>query len=99
MDRLTFDGNFCDIAQCAETPGGPFCKDGPCSQLEVWERLKAYEETGLTPEEIAEVRFLIAAQRDPRSAMERLTDKVQIGPWASLKDKSEAKPGAFADYD
>lgn len=30
--------------------------------------------------------------------MERLTEEKQIGCFASLKDKSEAKPGAFADY-
>lgn len=29
--------------------------------------------------------------------MERLTEEKQIGCFASLKDKSEAKPGAFAD--
>ena len=29
-------------------------------------RLAAYEDTGLYPEEIYEVRFLIAAQRDPQ---------------------------------
>ena len=49
MERLTFEGNFCDIARC----GYQTCpyKDG-CSQKQVWERLKAYEDTGLTPEEI-----------------------------------------------
>lgn len=52
MERLTFDGNFCDIAQCTSTPGGSFCEDGSCSARKVWERLKAYETTGLTPEEI-----------------------------------------------
>lgn len=52
MARLTFDGNFCDIAQCTETPGGSFCEDGYCSQRKVWERLKQYEDTGYTPEEI-----------------------------------------------
>lgn len=31
MKRLTFEGNFCDIAQCAETRGGSFCEDGACS--------------------------------------------------------------------
>lgn len=31
--------------------------------------------------------------------MERLTEEKQIGPWASLKDKAEAIPGAFANYD
>lgn len=54
MERLTFDGNFCDIAQCRETPGGRFCENGTCSQKEVWLRLKDYEDTGLTPEQCAE---------------------------------------------
>ena len=49
MKRLTFEGNFCDIAQCACTKC-PY--DTDCSQKQVWERLKAYEDTGLTPEEI-----------------------------------------------
>ena len=44
MRRLTFDGNFCDIAMCSETPGGSFCEDGACSQRETWERLKAIED-------------------------------------------------------
>lgn len=54
MERLTFDGNFCDIAQCRETPGCSFCENGTCSQKEVWLRLKDYEDTGLTPEQCAE---------------------------------------------
>ena len=44
MDRLTFEGDFCEIAKCLESKGGPFCKDAPCSQRQVWERLKAYED-------------------------------------------------------
>ena len=44
MERLTFEGNFCDIALCAETPGGSFCESGSCTQRKVWERLKAYED-------------------------------------------------------
>ena len=49
MERLTFDGNFCDIAQCRELP----CQHGGnCSQKQVWERLKAYEDTGLEPGEV-----------------------------------------------
>ena len=46
MKRLTFDGNFCDISQCKELPC-PY--NGSCSQRKVWERLKAYEATGLEP--------------------------------------------------
>ena len=49
MERLTFDGNFCDIAQCREMP---CLHDGACSQRKVWERLKAYEDTGLEPAEV-----------------------------------------------
>lgn len=55
MNRLTFDGNFCDIAMCRETPGGSFCEDGSCSQRKCWERLKQYEDTGMEPEEIKEL--------------------------------------------
>lgn len=49
MERLTFEGNFCEIARC----GYPTCpyKDG-CSQKQVWERLKRYEDTKRTPEQI-----------------------------------------------
>lgn len=49
MERLTFEGNFCDIAQCYHLP----CPHGGnCTQKQVWERLKQYEETGLVPEEV-----------------------------------------------
>lgn len=56
MKRLTFEGNFCDIAQCTDKPGGSFCEDGACSQRKVWERLRAYEDTGLMPEELIRCR-------------------------------------------
>ena len=68
MDRLTFDGNFCDIAQCRELP----CPHGgSCTQRKVWEKLKAYEDTGMTPEEVNDVManaklvsaFGVAAER------------------------------------
>lgn len=52
MERLTFEGNFCDIAQCREMPC-PY--NGACSQRKVWERLKAYENIGLEPAEISEL--------------------------------------------
>lgn len=48
MDRLTFDGNFCDISQCRELP----CPHGgSCTHRKVWEKLKAYEDLGLEPED------------------------------------------------
>lgn len=46
MERLTFDGNFCDIAQCRAIPC-PYDKN--CTQKQVWERLRQYEDTGLSP--------------------------------------------------
>lgn len=60
MDRLTFDGRFCDIAQCTETPGGSFCEDGYCSQRKVWERLKAYEDTHMMPSDVTSMRMDMA---------------------------------------
>ena len=56
MERLTFEGNFCDIARC----GYPTCpyKDG-CSQKRVWERLKQYEGSGLSPEDAANLHAIL----------------------------------------
>lgn len=48
MERLTFDGNFCDISQCRELPC-PY--NNACTQRQVWEKLKAYEDLGLEPED------------------------------------------------
>ena len=62
MERLTFGGNFCDIAQCSEVQGGSFCEDGACSQKKVWERLKAYEDTGIEPEAVETVKLALAAK-------------------------------------
>lgn len=48
MNRLTFEGNFCDIAQCTEIP----CRHANnCTQKQAWGRLRAYEDSGLTPEQ------------------------------------------------
>lgn len=49
MERLTFEGNFCEIARCKEVKC-PY--DTECSQKQVWERLKQYEDTKRTPEQI-----------------------------------------------
>lgn len=56
MERLTFEGNFCEIAQC----GYPTCpyKDG-CSQKRVWERLKQYEDSRLSPEDAANLHAIL----------------------------------------
>ena len=54
MERLTFEGNFCDIAQCRELP----CKNGGnCAQKQVWERLKQFEDAFGTPEKAERVKL------------------------------------------
>lgn len=74
MERLTFDGNFCDIAQCRNVPGGSFCEDGACSLKKVWERLAAYEATGLTPKEVtAQGELFDYALKESKTLAEQLT--------------------------
>ena len=72
MERLTFEGNFCDIAQCRELP----CKyDGNCSQKQVWERLKQFEDAVQTPEKAAWAKKTIEmAFSDNTSEVERLRE-------------------------
>ena len=81
MERLTFEGNFCEIAQCKEVKC-PY--DTACSQKQVWERLKAYEDTGLTPERCAEF-----ARADAEGRYIVMRDAEQEGV-ARLREISEA---------
>ena len=61
MERLTFEGNFCDITQCRDSA----CKqDGTCTQKEVWKRLKAYEDTGLSHEKVSWMKEVVEAAFD-----------------------------------
>lgn len=56
MERLTFDGNFCEIARCKEVK----CQyDTDCSQKQVWERLKQYEDSKLSPEDAANLHAIL----------------------------------------
>ena len=81
MERLTFEGNFCDISQCRELP----CpSNGACSQRKVWVRLAAYEETGLTPERCAEF-----ARADAEGRYIVMRDAEQEGV-ARLRELAEA---------
>ena len=56
MERLTFAGNFCDIAQCA-CMKCPY--DTDCSQKQVWERLKQYEDSKLSPEDASNLHAIL----------------------------------------
>lgn len=45
MDRLTFEGNFCEISLCVgEYRMCSWCENGACDARKVWERLKEYED-------------------------------------------------------
>ena len=66
MDRLTFDGKFCDIAMCEFTPGGSFCEEGYCSQRRVWERLKSIEDILGGDYNLDRLQELVQADREGR---------------------------------
>ena len=56
MERLTFEGNFCEIARCKEVKC-PY--DTDCSQKQVWERLKQYEDSKISPEDAANLHAIL----------------------------------------
>lgn len=66
MKRLTFEGNFCDIAMCDEVRGGSFCEDGDCSQRKIWEQLKAIENILGDEYDLDRLRELAKADREGR---------------------------------
>ncbi len=80
MERLTFDGNFCDISRCRELHTCPYTA---CTQRQVWEKLKAYEDLGLEPDECkralsADIMVRVAAGALGVPA-EALRDMVELG--------------------
>ena len=84
MERLTFEGNFCDIARC----GYPTCpyKDG-CSQKQIWARLKRYEDTKRTPEQIEALEAAIMGK-----AVAQITEFEGL-PIARLRELAVADQG------
>lgn len=83
MERLTFEGNFCDIAQCRELPC-PY--NGACSQRKVWERLKSYEDSGCAPEEV------LPKDKADEIALKlmRLADLENLCSYTRLRELAEA---------
>lgn len=71
MERLTYEGNFCDIAQCSEQPC-PY--DGGCTQKQVWERLKEYEDAGLSPTACAQARRIEDRLNEGGSSIETMVE-------------------------
>lgn len=70
-NRITFEGNFCEIARCPETPGGSFCEDGTCSQRRVWERLKEYED-------LEEAGLLVRISPDAKQTLDSILRKENL---------------------
>lgn len=64
MRRLTFDGNFCDIAWCKATPEE--CPHKFCSQRQTWERLKLIEDILGNDYDLDRLRELVQADQEER---------------------------------
>ena len=80
MERLTFDGNFCDIAMCRELP----CPhNNNCTQKQVWERLKQYEDTLEAVVRCAECQY---GDWDSKADDALVCRKTNDGHWRSKKD-------------
>lgn len=59
MKRLTFDGEFCEIALCRE-----MCEDVKCSAKKVWERLKEIEDLLGDNYDLDHLRELVKAEKE-----------------------------------
>ena len=71
MGRLTFDGNFCDIAQCKEIPC-PY--NGACSARKVWERLKQFEDKCESPEVLTKAMDMEEILGDKYYSVDRMLE-------------------------
>lgn len=90
MERLTFDGNFCDIARCRELP----CPHGGnCTQRKVWEKLKAYEDTGLPPEACANYKTFEDECISKGVTFSRIVELMNAGAEGRLKIVPRAPKG------
>lgn len=95
MKRLTFDGNFCDIALCSEVRYGSFCEDGTCSQRRVWERLKSIEDILGGDYNLDRLRELVQADREGRCVMTELAPGDEV--WVVERDE-DGNPDDFSGY-
>lgn len=95
MKRLTFDGNFCDIALCSEVRYGSFCEDGSCSQRRVWERLKSIEDILGGDYNLDRFRELVQADREGRCVVTELAPGDEV--WVVERDE-DGNPDDFSGY-
>lgn len=61
MERLTFEGNFCDISMCIG-----FTCNRDCDQKKTWERLKGVEDILGDEYDLDRLRELVQSDRDGR---------------------------------
>ena len=95
MERLTFDGEFCDISMCREELGGPFCEEGYCSQRRVWERLKSIEDILGGDYNLDRLRELVQADREGRCVVTELAPGDEV--WVVERDE-DGNPDDFSGY-
>lgn len=95
MERLTFDGNFCDIALCSEVRYGSFCEDGSCSRRRVWERLKSIEDILGGDYNLDRFRELVQADREGRCVVTELAPGDEV--WVVERDE-DGNPDDFSGY-
>lgn len=95
MERLTFDGNFCDIALCSEVRYGSFCEDGSCSQRRVWERLKSIEDILGGDYNLDRFQELVQADREGRCVVTELAPGDEV--WVVERDE-DGNPDDFSGY-
>lgn len=95
MERLTFDGNFCDIALCSEVRYGSFCEDGDCSNRRVWERLKSIEDILGDDYDLDRLRELAEADREGRCVVTELAPGDEV--WVVERDE-DGNPDDFSGY-
>ena len=98
MERLTFDGNFCDIAQCRELPC-PY--NNACTQRQVWERLKQYEDSGLSHIACEEARKIEDGLSEHDYSIARMVELMQAdkaGRLVVLPCKAGDELWTFCNY-
>lgn len=93
MERLTFEGNFCDIAMCDAEPD--IC--GICDQRKVWERLKAYEDTELEPEDFKKAFNEDALLKMTAQYLGTTPDRLREWAKADKEDRLVALPCKVGD--
>ena len=97
MERLTFEGNFCDISMCIG-----FTCNRDCDQKKTWERLKGVEDILGDDYDLDRLRELVEADRDGRCVVLQKESAPKKGDkiWYVDRENGEIESGTvfFASY-